>query len=182
MKYRIAFLFERTHRAEVSVEKRRYDISLTQELDYVVGTLVYTTFHSIARNRTAESYSICLIKFLCLYCFRAYPPLRHSGGFEFLLCKEESRKQLRVVNHGSCSAEQLRCFGTGRIYVRPLQRSIPITNVAAIKMELEECLTCFLPIPVNQMREHHTSCSVSTKYLHDMCLRLRRIDSRLSNY
>ncbi|CAB4029344.1 G2 M phase-specific E3 ubiquitin- ligase, partial [Paramuricea clavata] len=57
-----------------------------------------------------------------------YPQLRQTGGFQFLVSQEKARKQLKVVSHGSCSVEQIRCFGSGRIYIRPLQRSIPLTE------------------------------------------------------
>ena len=93
---------------------------------------------------------------------RAYPPLQDCGGFQLLLSKEKRRNELRVVCHGTCTPEEIRCLGSGRIYIRPLQRNIPLSPAPEIKEEYEECLTCLLSVPVSQMREHREVCAVST--------------------
>ena len=77
-----------------------------------------------------------------------------------LVSQEKVRKQLKVVAHGSCSTEQLRCFGSGRIYIRPLQKSIPLTEVLGIQEEYEVCLACDNPVAVSEMRDHQESCEV----------------------
>jgi hypothetical protein len=86
--------------------------------------------------------------------------LKHAGGFQFLLSKEGSRKQLQVMSYGSCDAEQLRCFGTGRVYVRPLQKSIPLTDDTNSCVEYEECLFCNLSVSVKDMQKHCEDCHV----------------------
>ena len=86
--------------------------------------------------------------------------LKHAGGFQFLLSKESSRKQLQVMSYGSCDAEQLRCFGTGRVYVRSLQKSIPLTDDTNSCVEYEECLFCNLSVSVKDMQKHCDDCHV----------------------
>ncbi|XP_028415158.1 uncharacterized protein LOC114538207 isoform X2 [Dendronephthya gigantea] len=90
--------------------------------------------------------------------FEAYPPLRFSGGFQILVSQEKERKKLKVVSHGSCSTEQLRCFGNGRIYIRPLQRSIPLTETVRFHEEKEICLSCGESVSVSEMSEHLQAC------------------------
>jgi hypothetical protein len=77
-----------------------------------------------------------------------------------LLSKEKKRKELRVVCHGSCSAEHLRCFGTGRIYIRPLQKSIALRADIHVKEEFQECLTCAGKFAISEMRRHMNTCVV----------------------
>ena len=92
--------------------------------------------------------------------FRNFPKLKETGGFQLLLSKEKKRKELQVVCHGSCSTEQIRCFGAGRIYIRPLQRSIPLTRTVKMKEEFEECLSCGTAFAVSEIRRHQQTCEV----------------------
>ena len=66
----------------------------------------------------------------------------------------EARKQLKVVSHGCCSSEQLRCFDNGRIYIQPLQRSIPLTESVCLQEEMEHCLSCGETFSVSKMCDH----------------------------
>lgn len=91
--------------------------------------------------------------------FRAYPKLRETGGFQLLISEARARKNLKVVSHGSCTTEQLRCFGTGRIYIRPLQRSITTQDVK-VDEEFEECIACGSVFAVSEMRHHQETCEV----------------------
>lgn len=77
-----------------------------------------------------------------------------------LLSNENKRKELRVVCHGSCSTEQLRCLGTGRIYLRPLQRGITLSTNIHVKEEYQECLTCRGSFAISEMRRHMNTCVV----------------------
>lgn len=43
-----------------------------------------------------------------------------------LISDEKSRRNLRVVKYSSCCADEIRCLGTGRIYVRPIQTDIAL--------------------------------------------------------
>ncbi|CAB3977868.1 Hypothetical predicted protein [Paramuricea clavata] len=90
----------------------------------------------------------------------SYPQLNETGGFQMLLTKEKKRKELRIVCHGSCNTEQLRCFGTGRIYLRPLQKSIPLPININVKEEFQQCLTCGGSFAVSEMRRHMNTCQV----------------------
>ena len=66
----------------------------------------------------------------------------YTGGFELMISQEKARKQLKVVSHGSCNTEQIRCFGNGRIYIRPLQRNIELTEETRLQDEMKICLSC----------------------------------------
>ncbi len=90
--------------------------------------------------------------------FRGYPQLRDTGGFQILVSQEKARKLFKIVSHGSCSTEKLRCFGSGRIYIRPLQRSIPIRESMRVQEEYEVCLGCETPVAVSEMRQHQQDC------------------------
>lgn len=63
------------------------------------------------------------------------------------------------MSHGSCTTERLRCFGTGRIYIRPLQRSIP-TQIVKAEEEFEECIACGFAFAVSEVRRHQETCEV----------------------
>ena len=91
--------------------------------------------------------------------FSTFPQLRDAGGFEILLSKKSSRNIIHVVSQGSCNAGILRSFGTGRIYVRPLQLSIPLRKGSDI--QFETCLVCHDNIPVSRMRKHYDDVHVS---------------------
>jgi hypothetical protein len=90
-----------------------------------------------------------------------YPLLADCGGFELLLTKPKSRTDLQVVRCGSCSTEELRCLGTGRIYVRPIQKSLDVTQEEDESEEYEECLFCDKLFLIREIRQHITSCTVS---------------------
>lgn len=111
---------------------------------------------------------MCMSGLIVLY--RAYPLLADCGGFEMLLTKPKTRTELQVVRCGSCSTEELRCMGTGRIYIRPIQKSLIVSEEENdTGQEYEECLFCYKLFPIREIRLHITSCTVSksnsTKYL-----------------
>lgn len=92
--------------------------------------------------------------------FSAYPQLNECGGIQILLSKEKKRKELGVVYNGCCSTDQLRCLGMGRIYLRPLQRSIPLPKSVNVKEEFQACLSCGESFATSEMRRHMNSCEV----------------------
>ena len=85
-----------------------------------------------------------------------------------LLTKQKSRTDLHVVRCGTCSTDELRCLGTERIYVRPIQKSLIVnTEDGGGEEAYEECIFCDRLFLINQIRQHSTSCTVS---LNKICL------------
>ena len=76
-----------------------------------------------------------------------------------MLLSNKKKKELQV-SHGSCSSGQLRCFGTGRTYLRPLQKSIALSRNVNIKEEFQECFTCGGSFAISEMRCHMDTCVV----------------------
>ena len=81
-----------------------------------------------------------------VYIFRAFRPLQSCGGFEMLLCANNSRTRLQVVKYGSCNTDELRCLGMGRVYIRPIQVDITLGDIiqqvatvtdGTVKLDLE---------------------------------------------
>ena len=68
--------------------------------------------------------------------------------------KERSRTKLNVVSYGSCSTDEIRCFGTGRIYIRPVQTDIVLNESVDRGEQYEDCMTCNMPIALSEMRQH----------------------------
>ena len=101
-----------------------------------------------------------LVTYVSLLFSRAFPPIRSCGGFEMLLAHEKSRTKLCVVKYGSCSADELRCFGTGRIYIRPIQSDIALADEDDADEQHENCFLCKVAIPLRQMRDHMELCTV----------------------
>ena len=64
-----------------------------------------------------------------VYISRAFRPLQSCGGFEMLLCADNSRTRLQVVKYGSCNTDELRCLGIGRVYIRPIQVDITLGDI-----------------------------------------------------
>lgn len=88
---------------------------------------------------------------------------------QLLLTKERPRTELRIVSHGACTVDELRCFGSGRVYnIRPLQRNISRSHQPEVKDEYEYCLSCLRSIPISDMQEHLEICSVHVSILSDM--------------
>ena len=80
-----------------------------------------------------------------------------------LTTKENSRTELAVVSYGSCSTDELRCFGTGRIYIRPIQTDINLPDDSDWGGDqYENCLSCNMPIALADMRKHMDICGVRT--------------------
>ena len=102
---------------------------------------------------------MCMSGLIVLY--RAHPLLADCGGFEMLLTKPKMRTELQVDRCGSCSTE-LRCTGTGRIYIQPIQKSLIVSEGENdTDQEYEECLFCHKLFPIHKIRLHITSCTVN---------------------
>ena len=73
--------------------------------------------------------------------------------------KEKSRTELQVVSCGSCSTEEIRCFGTGRIYIRPIQVDLSLNESGIERTEqYEDCFLCKMPVLLTDMRRHMDTC------------------------
>ena len=94
--------------------------------------------------------------------YRAYPLLADCGGFDLLITKPKSRTELQVVRSGCCSTEELRCLGTGRIYLRPIQKSLIVNEQGDDTEEYEECIFCCELFLTREIRQHIASCTVSS--------------------
>ena len=57
--------------------------------------------------------------------------------------------------------EELRCMGSGRIYIRSIQIDIPLSEEVNVGEQCEECLFCKSPISLSAMRQHMETCTVS---------------------
>lgn len=93
--------------------------------------------------------------FYLLVFFSHFPQLNECGGFETMRC--EPTKQLKLVHVGAFSVEELRTFGTGRLYLRPIQKDIPLKEIE-ITSEEQLCLTCGTSVVIAEMRQHLTTC------------------------
>ena len=80
------------------------------------------------------------------------------GGYEMLLCADNSRTRLQVVKYGSCNTDELRCLGMGRVY--NLQVDITLGDIEDDDEHAEECLLCRESIPLRGMRAHMETCRV----------------------
>ena len=72
--------------------------------------------------------------------------------------KERSRTKLNVVSYGSCSTDEIRCLGTGRIYIRPVQTDIVLNESVDWGEQYEDCMTCKMPIALSEMCQHMEEC------------------------
>lgn len=69
---------------------------------------------------------------------------------------EKSRTELSIVSYGSCSTEEIRCFGTGRIYIRPVQIDITLDDSNLDWGDQYE--DCKMPVALSTMRRHMETC------------------------
>ena len=69
------------------------------------------------------------IKVETRFCFvRSYPTLRQGGGFALLVAKTGCKKELTQVSVGPLPVSRLRTASTGRIYLRPLQADLCVSE------------------------------------------------------
>jgi hypothetical protein len=74
--------------------------------------------------------------------------------------KEKSRTELEVVSCGSCSTDEIRCLGTGRIYIRLIQADITLGEKEDFGDQSENCLLCGREVLLTEMRRHaESSCA-----------------------
>ena len=59
----------------------------------------------------------------------AYPKLKEGGGFEILRCRPNTR-ELELISPRIASNPQLlkRKVGNGRVYIRPIQRDLSLSE------------------------------------------------------
>jgi len=63
---------------------------------------------------------------LLLFIFSAFPRLEEAGGFELLVLKSGSWKVLVSAFIGAVPVSRLKHITSGRIYIRPLQKSLHV--------------------------------------------------------
>lgn len=94
---------------------------------------------------------------------KEFPKLENSGGFELMCCNGTTRT-LRILNC-KWDVQTLKSVvgPQGRFYVRPLQRSLTVTDVvddlnteSNIKVS---CLTCEGLFAVSEIRQHISCCT-----------------------
>ena len=77
---------------------------------------------------TAENFNKLLVD--------AFPKLKESGGFELLRCKTQSRDLILISPRIASNARLLkRRIGNGRVYIRPIQRSLGLEAVESDDVE-----------------------------------------------
>lgn len=98
-------------------------------------------------------------------CFREFPRLEEGGGFEIMHTMENSRVFLNVASVGACAVDELIQMSSGRIYIRPIQRSLPIDETKKIQVssDYEECHNCGSLINLENLRDHGKECRVCFK-------------------
>ncbi|XP_071947526.1 uncharacterized protein [Antedon mediterranea] len=90
----------------------------------------------------------------CNLVFKTFPLLANCGGFEITT---GDRKKLIVVHYGPCKVQDLRTFGSGKLYIRPLQRDIPEAEIPLVEAR-EKCLNCRANISMKNMKVHIKYC------------------------
>ena len=95
-----------------------------------------------------------------------YSQLQNCGGFELMKCMPNCK----VLEPLECqiSAKNLKAAaGQGKIYIRPIQRSlsvIPLKSEAPHSALKETCVHCYKEYPLNVLRSPVLSC-LSSNYL-----------------
>lgn len=84
--------------------------------------------------------------------YRFFPPLDFCGGYEIMFM---SKHKLVTLSYGPCDAMQLKTTsGTGKIYVRPIQKNVSIKAKKTIPENEEKCLTCQKVVTLKNMKDH----------------------------
>ncbi|XP_023813581.1 uncharacterized protein LOC105358285 [Oryzias latipes] len=97
-----------------------------------------------------------------------FPQLKDTGGFELLRISGTTRSRnlglipcpdtgytVRYIRSPICG------IGQATIYIRPLQKSIPVDDGSFILQQqgpLTKCLSCHTDIPLNKMKTHIINC------------------------
>ena len=82
-------------------------------------------------------------------------------GYELLILKSHSRKELQVMHTGPCTAQELKLLSTQRIYIRPIQREIPLLQTGPpANHSLLPCHCCGQLYLTSELREHAEGCTV----------------------
>ncbi|XP_076812875.1 uncharacterized protein LOC143459548 [Clavelina lepadiformis] len=82
----------------------------------------------------------------------AFPPLSECGGYCILV---NSGKGLINISFGPCEAMMLKkALGTGKVYLRPIQKNISLSSFENKSQNVEKCLTCGEVISLPEMQQH----------------------------
>lgn len=100
--------------------------------------------------------------------FRQFPRLEEGGGFEILRTADQSRSDLTIACVGACTVDEMMQISTGRVYLRPIQKSIVLdtSKKTLVSEEMEECLDCGVLVNIDQLRHHIKECRVNPYFLH----------------
>ena len=93
-------------------------------------------------------------------------------GFELMVVKTKSRTRLEVVHSGPCPSKELKLLSTQRIYLRPIQQSIAMTECCPPSSQATlNCYICGEVFATSAIRDHVDHCkeSVPVSQLHKMC-------------
>jgi hypothetical protein len=94
--------------------------------------------------------------------FSFFPVLRGAGGYQFLKCFPNSRKMeiLPSITHESPLSLK-RLVGGAKTFIKPLQRDIDIQDEMMTEFiePTDECLTCGMVLPINELPEHSEICA-----------------------
>ena len=92
----------------------------------------------------------------------AYPKLKDCGGIELLVCTANS-KDLSVLSCNLSAQSMKDAVGgsQGRLYIRPIQKSLsidPVNKAQSSKLQ-EKCLWCGEDFKLSDLRKHVDNCS-----------------------
>ncbi|XP_057290583.1 uncharacterized protein LOC130647115 [Hydractinia symbiolongicarpus] len=129
------------HNAGLGLKKISFDID-DDETD------VYTKLMADAQNKeNGET--------------EGFPTLKHCGGFELLKCIPNCRI-LEPLNCKLNSISLKATIGQGKIYIRPIQKSlsvIPLQKASTVTTSIKEkCLNCFEEFCLEELRQHTELC------------------------
>lgn len=74
---------------------------------------------------------------------RTFPKLSDCGGFEMLRCLPNSKDLALVEGKLTQSVKTLKTvIGSGRLYLRPIQKNLDLTTVKDLQWEADEVGKC----------------------------------------
>jgi hypothetical protein len=85
-----------------------------------------------------------------------YPKLQEAGGFELLILKSGRRGQASLISAsvGPLPVTDLKHLTTGKIYIRPLQQDLSMSEQSEVQVVKEECLICGERMPIMDISAH----------------------------
>ncbi|XP_064387954.1 uncharacterized protein LOC135336110 isoform X1 [Halichondria panicea] len=90
----------------------------------------------------------------------SFSKLNGCGGFELLRCVPNT-KDLELISPVIAASPKVlkSVIGNGRVFIRPIQKSLDVNPIAGNSNELKEkCLHCDIKVPVVDLRAHVNIC------------------------